>query len=460
MFASISSERSSALNSMTTASPDYQVSLSFAGEQRLYVGDVAKHLAARGIKVFYDRFETVNLWGKDQVEAFHHQFANNAKCVVMFISKEYVEKMWPRHERRSALSAAIEKGDEYILPVRFDDTEVPGLPHTIGYLTAKDHLPSGLAALISEKIGVPALAAKASQLPPPQMSASTGDVSFDYSAFNGRFIIGSNQHEFETAWSKASNTSIHLYNYPASINGVAIARGATEISSVVDASAYDFSSSSRTVSKGGIAILRNTNGFYTAIKILDIKDDSRGDDKDELTFRFAIQTDGSPSFGAFANDADTPSQNDLGTPKPRPPIPPESKQPEEPVSTWNIYDLLRRVKGIRARPGISSRDDIAANIYDRLQQGSLKAWGRKSTQYPPVASHPRPMREFIDRSFWKENSIEELDRWLKHSEHFDHNRPALTITKPVSEDRITAIHYWDLVFSAADANHLWPAQRI
>jgi hypothetical protein len=139
---------------MTPADPKYEVSLSFAGEQRSYVGDVAKHLAARGIRVFYDRFEALNLWGKDQVETFHHQFANNTKFVVMFISREYVEKMWPRHERRAALSAAIKKGDEYILPVRFDDTAVPGLHHTIGYLAAKDHSPAELAALISEKIGV------------------------------------------------------------------------------------------------------------------------------------------------------------------------------------------------------------------------------------------------------------------------------------------------------------------
>ena len=442
---------------MTPANPKYEVSLSFAGEQRSYVGDVAKNLAARGIKVFYDRFETVNLWGKDQVEAFHQQFANNTRFVVMFISKEYVEKMWPRHERRSAFSAAIQKGDEYILPVRFDDTEVPGMPHTIGYLTAKDHLPAELAALISEKIGVPALAAKASEIPPPQMGVSTGDVSFDYSAFNGRFVIGSNQHQFETRWSKASNTSIHLYNDPPSIHGVAIARGAIEISSVVDASAYDFSSKSRTVNKGGIAILRNTNGFYAALKILDIKDDSRGDEKDELTFRFAIQTDGSASFVAFKDDADTPGQDSAEIPNVRAAVPAEL--PEEPTSTWNLNDLLRRVKGIRARLGISSNDDIVASIYDRLQQGALKAWGRKSTEYPPVASHPRPLREFIDRSFWKENSIEELDYWLKQP-HFQHNQPVRTITKPVSGDRITAIQYWDLVFSAADANHLWPAQRV
>jgi len=101
-----------------------------------------------------------------------------------------------------------------------------------------------------------------------------------------------------------------------------------------------------------------------------------------------------------------------------------------------------------------------ASIYDRLQQGTLKAWGRRSTTYPPAAaSHPRPLREFIDASFWKENIIEELEYWLKQP-YLQRNKPVLTITKPVAGDRITAIQYWDLVFSATEANHLWPAQRV
>jgi hypothetical protein len=108
---------------------------------------------------------------------------------------------------------------------------------------------------------------------------------------------------------------------------------------------------------------------------------------------------------------------------------------------------------------MSSKDDIAASIYDRLQQGSLKAWGRKSTKYPPDVPHPRPVRGFIDPSFWKENTIEELDYWVKQP-HFQHNQPVLTITKPVSGDRITVTHYWNLMFSEADANRLWPAQRV
>ena len=72
------------------AKPDYQVALSFAGEQRNYVEEVARHLQARSISVFYDEFESLQLWGKDAVEAFHEVYSTRAEYVVMFISSDYV----------------------------------------------------------------------------------------------------------------------------------------------------------------------------------------------------------------------------------------------------------------------------------------------------------------------------------------------------------------------------------
>jgi hypothetical protein len=282
--------------------PSYQVALSYAGEQRDYVEAVARALQSRGIAVFYDRFEAVTLWGKDGMEFFHRLFAADAAYVVMFISKEYVAKKWTRHERRSALSRALAEEKEYVLPVRFDDSPVEGLPDTIQYLTAANYTPAELAALISEKIGIQSLTTKASSVSTPQASSLTGEVAFDYSAFNGRFVIGSGPQQFETMWSKGSDTQIHLYNDPSSINGIAIARGATRIPEVADASSYDFTSRTRTPRVGEIAVLRNVNGFYAAIQILGIKDNTRAGEIDELRIRFAIQPDGSASFVTYTDD--------------------------------------------------------------------------------------------------------------------------------------------------------------
>ena len=236
----------------------YQVALSFAGEQRAYVEEVAQHLAARGIAVFYDDFERVRLWGQNLAEAFHKAFEQQSDLVVMFVSQAYVEKPWPTHERRSALSRMILEQGEYIVPVRFDQTPVYGLPADVAYERADERTPAQLAAMIAEKLGIQPFQGKASQVPPPRMTSPTGEVVFDYSSCNGRYVIGHGELESETMWTKASDTRIHMYNDPPSINGVALARGCASISEVLDAELLDYTSRVRTVSVGEIAVLRNT----------------------------------------------------------------------------------------------------------------------------------------------------------------------------------------------------------
>lgn len=277
----------------------YQVALSFAGEQRSYVEEVAKTLQKRSVTVFYDGFEKVRLWGRSGAEEFHEVFANQADRVVMFISREYVDKSWPQHERKSALSRMIQEQGEYVVPVRFDDTPVPGLPGDVIYERASDYTPAQLAVMIANKIGAPTFEGKASDVAPPSMGSLTGEVAFDYSSHNGRYAIGAGVLAFETAWSKASDTSIHVYNEPKSINGVALAKRCLSISQVKDAETLDYTSRYRTPKCGEIVVLRNTDGFYAAIHVLEIKDDSRQGDRDELRFRYAIQRNQSGSFEEF-----------------------------------------------------------------------------------------------------------------------------------------------------------------
>ncbi|MCS1412145.1 MAG: hypothetical protein M2R45_05349 [Verrucomicrobia subdivision 3 bacterium] len=279
----------------------YQVALSFAGEQRDYVEKVARHLQSRSIPLFYDGFEKVRLWGRSGSEDFHEVFAKQSTYVVMFISKAYVEKAWPRHEKRSALSRMSQEQGEYIIPVRFDDTPVPGLPEDVIYEWANDYTPEELATMIAKKLGIRPFDGKASQVPPPSMTSLTGEITFDYSSHNGRYIIGSGMLEFETKWTKASNTCIHVYNDPPSLHGVALAKGCALISQVLNAASLDYTSRSRCPSVGQIVVLRNTEGFYAAVHVLEIKDDSRGDDRDELRFRYAIQPDSSDSFAQFVD---------------------------------------------------------------------------------------------------------------------------------------------------------------
>ncbi|MET8180098.1 TIR domain-containing protein [Streptomyces sp. NPDC005336] len=132
---------------------DYDVCLSFAGEQRDYVEQVAASLKNAGIRVFYDDYEKVALWGKDLYEHLDYIYGKSVEYCILFASEEYAKKVWTNHERRSAQARALTAHAEYVLPVRFDDTEIPGIRPTIGYLNAQSIEPASLAEMIAEKLG-------------------------------------------------------------------------------------------------------------------------------------------------------------------------------------------------------------------------------------------------------------------------------------------------------------------
>jgi TIR domain len=148
----INQEGMSELVSAREESFDYDVALSFAGEDRAYVERVANSLKTEGVKVFYDQFEEVSLWGKNLYDHLSDVYSKRARYTVMFISQHYAGKLWTNHERVNAQARAFGENSEYILPVRFDDTPVEGLPNTVGYLSLHGKEPEDLSLLIVEKL--------------------------------------------------------------------------------------------------------------------------------------------------------------------------------------------------------------------------------------------------------------------------------------------------------------------
>jgi hypothetical protein len=113
----------------------YDVALSFAGEDRSYADALAEELRHRGLSVFYDTYEKSTLWGKNLYSYLSDVYQNKAHYCVMFLSRHYAVKLWTNHEREAAQARAFEENEEYILPIRLDDTKIPGIPTTIAYLT-------------------------------------------------------------------------------------------------------------------------------------------------------------------------------------------------------------------------------------------------------------------------------------------------------------------------------------
>jgi hypothetical protein len=148
----VRAQQTSTTSSHPSAEGLFDVALSFAGENREYVDEVANHLARAGVKVFYDQFETVALWGADLVEHLQNIYLRQARYCVLFISEYYVRKPWPTHERRSAFARALFAKEEYLLPARFDDTPVPGLQPTLGFVDLRTNSPKKFADLILRKL--------------------------------------------------------------------------------------------------------------------------------------------------------------------------------------------------------------------------------------------------------------------------------------------------------------------
>lgn len=133
---------------------DYDVTLSFAGEDREYVEKIALYLKNRGVKVFYDKFEVANLFGKDLYQYLSRIYKDNARFCVVFISQSYKDKAWARHELRNAQNRAFHENREYILPIYLEDVELDGLIDTIGHLKTSEYTYEEICNIIIEKINM------------------------------------------------------------------------------------------------------------------------------------------------------------------------------------------------------------------------------------------------------------------------------------------------------------------
>src|SRR5713101_2633530 len=131
---------------------DYDVALSYAGEDRAYVAQVAARLRELGVRVFYDEYAAAELWGNDLYAVLDDIYRKRARFAVMFISHHYASKPWTRHERQSAQARSLSDSRAYLLPVRLDDSDLPGLRPTIGCIDARTTPVEILIQLIQQKL--------------------------------------------------------------------------------------------------------------------------------------------------------------------------------------------------------------------------------------------------------------------------------------------------------------------
>lgn len=131
----------------------FDVCLSFASEQRQYIREVNDELEKAELRVFFDEKKQVELWGSNLIERLDEVYQKESQFCVIFISADYAKKVWTSHERRSAQARALGQRNEYLLPARFDDTEIVGLPPTVAFIDLRQLTgPGEFAQRIIEKV--------------------------------------------------------------------------------------------------------------------------------------------------------------------------------------------------------------------------------------------------------------------------------------------------------------------
>ena len=90
------------------------------------------------------------------------------------------------------------------------------------------------------------------------------------------------------------------YTDSPTVRAVALAPSGSTLTTIPSEEQLDFTSRVRTAELGRYVVLQNRHGFYAALEILEIRDDTRGDKEDLLRFRYWIQSDGTCRFNEEA----------------------------------------------------------------------------------------------------------------------------------------------------------------
>lgn len=123
-----------------------------------------------------------------------------------------------------------------------------------------------------------------------------GRVTCNYMSSDHKFVIGESDLQFTLQFSKASDKSIYLYKDPSNIDMIAIAKGAGQIKEVKDVTVFDYTTRAICPEESEVVALKNIHGNYAALHIHDIRDASRDDDRDEITFSYVINPNGGTNF--------------------------------------------------------------------------------------------------------------------------------------------------------------------
>jgi hypothetical protein len=132
----------------------FDVALSFPGEVRAFVEQVAKELESRigPNSYFYDNNYMSQLARPSLDILLQDIYRNRSKLIVVFLGSDYQRKDWCGIEFRAIREIILERDHRRIMFIRTDDGPVEGVFKTDGFLDARNFSPAQIAQFIAERL--------------------------------------------------------------------------------------------------------------------------------------------------------------------------------------------------------------------------------------------------------------------------------------------------------------------
>jgi len=133
----------------------FLVALSFSGDRRVFVEQVAHHLAVTlgRDRVLYDGFYEAEFARPNLDTHLQRLYHDDSELNAVFLCAGYETKEWCGLEWRAIRDLIKLRQTESVMPLRFDETEVPGLFSIDGYVWIGERPPEEIAKVILQRLG-------------------------------------------------------------------------------------------------------------------------------------------------------------------------------------------------------------------------------------------------------------------------------------------------------------------
>lgn len=149
-------ETSSQKRLLPMSTQRFKIALSFPGEHRDFVEQVAARLADQvgRDRVLYDKYYEAEFARADLDTYLQRLYHDESELIAVFLCADYERKDWCGLEWRAIRDLIKKRQTSTVMPLRSDNTEIPGLFSIDGYVWIDGRSPQEIANLILQRLQV------------------------------------------------------------------------------------------------------------------------------------------------------------------------------------------------------------------------------------------------------------------------------------------------------------------